>query len=118
MKKWIFPMVLVILLTACQSAEQEIHYIAKSEHWKAIYHSNGDEGLRLFYLGDHNDLGPLQITIEGAKESQTLDDAQLTKEGYYSFTRKESEKIFKRDAKPKIQMKWQSENEALDVKNH
>ena len=86
-------MVLVILLTACQSAEQEIHYIAKSEHWKAIYHSNGDEGLRLFYLGDHNDLGPLQITIEGAKESQTLDDAQLTKEGIIHSQEKKARKF-------------------------
>ena len=66
-EKWMIPLVLVILLTACQSPEQEIHYIAKSEHWKAIYHSNGEVGLRLFYLGDDDDLGPLEITIEGQK---------------------------------------------------
>ncbi|WP_155590987.1 hypothetical protein [Lysinibacillus cavernae] len=118
MKKWIVPLVLVILLAACRSPEQEVHYIAKSEHWKAIYHSNAEEGLRLFYLGDNDDLGPLQLTIEGNKESQTLDDIQLNKDGYYSFTKKESERIFKRDAKPMIHMQWQSEVETLDVKNH
>jgi len=110
MKKWLFPLVIVVILVvAYQSPEQEVHYIAKSEHWKAIYHSNGDEGLRLFYLGDHDDLGPLEITIEGTKESQ---------DGYYSFTKKESEKMFKREAKPMIHVQWQSESETLEVKNH
>ncbi|MEK8197976.1 MULTISPECIES: hypothetical protein [Lysinibacillus] len=118
MKKWILPLVLFILLAGCQSEEQEIHYIAKSEHWKAIYHNNTEEGLRLYYLGDSHDLGPLQITIEGTKITQSLDDAHLNKEGYYSFTKKESEKMFKRDAKPIIHMKWQTKSETLEVKNH
>ncbi|MEY2355962.1 hypothetical protein [Lysinibacillus capsici] len=118
MKKWMFPLALIILLTACQSPKQEIHYIAKSEHWKAIYHSNGEVGLRLFYLGDDGDLGPLEITIEGTKESQNLSDVQLNKDGYYSFTKKESEKIFKRETKPMIHVEWQSEDETLEVKNH
>ncbi|WP_036122477.1 hypothetical protein [Lysinibacillus sphaericus] len=119
MKKWLFPLVIVVILVvAYQSPEQEVHYIAKSEHWKAIYHSNGDEGLRLFYLGDHDDLGPLEITIEGTKESQSLSDVQLNKDGYYSFTKKESEKMFKREAKPMIHVQWQSESETLEVKNH
>ncbi|KOY83493.1 hypothetical protein I6G82_07100 [Lysinibacillus macroides] len=118
MKKWIFPILMLMLLAACQSPKQEVHYIAKSEHWKAVYHSNAKEGLRLFYLGDDDDLGPLQITLEGTKESLTLDDAQLNKDGYYSFTKKESEKIFKRDTKPEIHMHWQSKNETLEVKNH
>lgn len=118
LKKWILPLVLFILLAGCQSEEQEIHYIAKSEHWKAIYHSNTEEGLRLYYLGDPHDLGPLQITIEGTKITQSLDDAQLNKEGYYSFTKKESEKMFKRDAQPIIHLGWQSKSESLEVKNH
>ncbi|MGD2197004.1 hypothetical protein [Lysinibacillus fusiformis] len=118
MKKWIVPMILLLLLTACQSPEQEVHYIAKSEHWKAIYHSNSDQGLRLYYLDEKDDLGPLQITIEGEKESQNIVDVELNKEGYYSFTKKESEKFFKRNAKPIIHMQWLSENETLEIRNH
>lgn len=118
MKKWIMPMMLVLLLTACQSPEREVHYIAKSDHWKAIYHSNSDQGLRLYYLEDKADLGPLQITIEGEKESQDIVDVQLNKEGYYSFTKKESESFFKQNATPIIHMQWQSESETLEIKNH
>jgi len=118
MKKWIVPMILLLLLAACQSPDKEVHYIAKSEHWKAIYHSNAEQGLRLYYLGDGYDVGPLQITIEGEKKSRSIIDVQLNKEGYYAFTKKESEKFFKRNAKPIIHMEWQSDSETLDIKNH
>ncbi|MFJ7369455.1 membrane lipoprotein lipid attachment site-containing protein [Lysinibacillus sp. NPDC098008] len=117
MKKWIFPIVLLLMLAACQSPQQEVHYIAKSKHWKAVYHSNTEEGLHLFYLGDHHNLGPLVITVEGTKEAINVADVQVNQEGYYAFTKKESAKLFKHDAKPTIEIEWQSNRETLEVKN-
>jgi len=69
---------MIFVLAACSTNQQEeVHFISKSEHWKAVYHSNTEEGLRIFYLGEEKDLGDLQITIEGSKESITFNDVRV-----------------------------------------
>jgi len=108
----------MFVLVACSTNQQEeVHYIAKSEHWKAVYHSNTDEGFRLFYLGEEKDLGDLQITIEGSKESKSFDDVRVNTDKQFNLKKKESAKIFKKDATPTIHVKWQSHNETLEVRS-
>ncbi|QQP14700.1 hypothetical protein FJQ98_12245 [Lysinibacillus agricola] len=118
MKKLCFLILMMFVLVACSTNQQEeVHYIAKSEHWKAVYHSNTEEGLRLFYLGECKDLGDLQITIEGSKESLTIDDARVNIDKQFALKKKESAKNFKKDAAPIIHIQWQSDNETLEVRN-
>lgn len=106
---------MMFVLVACSTNQQEeVHYIAKSEHWKAIYHSNTEEGLRIFYLGEEKDLGDLQITIEGSKESTTINDARINMDKQWILTKKESAKMFKKEAAPIIRIQWQSYNETLE----
>jgi len=108
----------MFVLVACSTNQQEeVHYIAKSEHWKAVYHSNTEEGLRLFYLGDEKSLGDLQITIEGSKESITFDDVRVNTDKQFILTKKESAKIYKKDATPIIHIQWQTYKETLEIKN-
>lgn len=109
---------MMFVLVACSTNQQEeVHYIAKSEHWKAVYHSNTDDGLRIFYLGDEQDLGDLQITIEGSKELNAFDDVRVNTDKQFVLKKKESAKIFKKDAAPNIRIQWQSHNENLEVRN-
>lgn len=109
---------MMFVLGACNTNQQEeIHYIAKSEHWKAVYHSNTDVGFQLFYLGEEKDLGDLQITIEGSKESISFDDVRVNMNKQFILKKKESVKIFKKDAAPTIRVKWQSHNETLEVRS-
>ncbi|MEY9972227.1 hypothetical protein ABH966_002601 [Lysinibacillus sp. RC46] len=118
MKKICFLILMMFVLVACSTNQQEeVHYIAKSEHWKAVYHSNMEEGLRLFYLGEEGDLGGLEITIEGSKESRSYIDYQVNTDKQFILKKKESTKIFKKDAAPIIQIQWQSHNETLEVRN-
>ncbi|MEB2282630.1 hypothetical protein LAV73_22135 [Lysinibacillus xylanilyticus] len=118
MKKLCFLILMMFVLVACSTnQQQEIHYIAKSEHWKAVYHSNTDEGLQLFYLGEEGDLGGLEITIEGSIESQNYIDYQVNKDKQLILKKKESAKIFKKDAAPTIHIKWLSHNETLEVRS-
>ncbi len=105
---------MMFVLVACSTNQQEeVHYIAKSEHWKAVYHSNTEEGLR-FYLGEEKDLGDLQITIEGSKESTTINDARINTDKQWILTKKESAKMFKKEAAPIIRIQWQSYNVTLE----
>lgn len=109
---------MMFVLVACSTNQQEeVHYIAKSENWKAVYHSNTDEGLQLFYLGEEKDLGDLQITIEGSKESNSFDDVRVNMDNQFILKKKESAKIFKKDAAPTIHVKWQSHDETLEVRS-
>ncbi|KOP69745.1 hypothetical protein AMS59_22805 [Lysinibacillus sp. FJAT-14745] len=118
MKKICFLILMIVVLVACSTNKQEdVHYIAKSEHWKAVYHSNAEEGLRLFYLGEEQDLGDLQITIEGSEISKIFNDARVNTEKEFSLKKKESARIFKKDAAPTIHVKWQSHNETLEVRS-
>jgi hypothetical protein len=118
MKKLCFLVLVMFVLVACSTNQQEdVHYIAKSEHWKAVYHSNSDDGLRIFYLGEEKDLGDLQITIKGAKESITFDDVRVNTDKQFVLKKKESAKIFKKDATPVIHIRWQSHNEILEVRS-
>lgn len=108
---------MMFVLVACSTNQQEeAHYIAKSEHWKAVYHSNTEEGLRIFYLGEEKDLGDLQITIEGSKQSITFDDVRVNTNKQFILTKKESTKIFKKDAAPMIHIQWQSYKETLEIR--
>ncbi|MGE7999741.1 hypothetical protein ACQKOF_13890 [Lysinibacillus sp. NPDC093190] len=118
MKKICFLILMMFVLVACSTNQQEeVHYIAKSEHWKAVYHSNTEEGLQLFYLGEEEDLGDLQITIEGSKESRSYIDFRLNTDKQFILKKKESAKIFKKDTAPTIHIKWQSHNETLEVRS-
>lgn len=109
---------MMFVLVGCSTNQHEdVHYIAKSEHWKAVYHSNTDEGFRLFYLGEEKDLGDLQITIEGSKELNSLHDVRVNTDKQFILKKKESAKIFKKDAAPTIHIKWQSYNETLEVRS-
>ncbi|MFC9540048.1 hypothetical protein ACFTQ7_09225 [Lysinibacillus sp. NPDC056959] len=112
MKKLCFLILMMFVLVACST--KEVHYIAKSEHWKAVYHS---EGLRIFYLGEEKDLGDLQIMIEGSKESITFNDVRVNTDKQFILTKKESTKIFKKDAAPIIHIQWHSDNETLEVRS-
>jgi len=118
MKKLCFLILMMFVLVACSTNQQEeVHYIAKSEHWKAVYHSNTEEGLQLFYLGEEKDLGDLQITIEGSNESKTFDDVRVNMNKRFVLKKKESAKIFKKDAALIIHIKWHSDNETLEVRS-
>ncbi|MEY9976383.1 hypothetical protein [Lysinibacillus sp. RC79] len=118
MKKVCFIILMMFVLVACSTNQQEeVHYIAKSEHWKAVYHSNTEEGLQLFYLGEEKDIGDLQITIEGSKESNSFHDVRVNTDKQFILKKKESAKIFKKDAAPTIHVKWQSHNETLEVRS-
>ncbi|WP_375200654.1 hypothetical protein [Bacillus sp. RS11] len=119
MKKLCFLIMMFFVLAACSTGQQEeVHYIAKSEHWKAVYDSNAEDGLRIFYLGENKDLGDLQISIEGAKNSLGLSDVRVNTEGQLTLTKKESEQIFKEDTSPIIHIQWQSYDETLEVQNN
>ncbi|MEB2301499.1 hypothetical protein LAV72_17985 [Lysinibacillus xylanilyticus] len=118
MKKLCVLILIMFVLVACSAAPQEeVHYIAKSEHWKAVYHSNTEDGLRIFYLGEEKDLGDLQITITGSKETITIHDTRVNTDKQFILSKKESTKIFKKDAVPIIHIQWQSQNENLEVRN-
>ncbi|MGE7674413.1 hypothetical protein ACQKMV_12630 [Lysinibacillus sp. NPDC094403] len=118
MKKLCFLILTMFVLVACSTNQQEeVHYIAKSDHWKAVYHSNTEEGLKLFYLGEEQDLGDLQITIGGSKESITFNDVRVNTDKQFILKKRESAKIFKKDAAPIIHIKWQSHNETLEVRS-
>lgn len=109
---------MMFVLVACSTNQQgEVHYIAKSENWKAVYHSNTEEGLQLYYLGEEKDLGDLQITIEGSKEKITFDDARVNMDKQFVLKKRESAKIFKKDAVPIIHIKWHSDKETLEVRS-
>lgn len=89
------------VLAACSTGQQEeVHYIAKSEHWKAVYDSNAEDGLRIFYLGENKDLGDLQISIEGAKNSLGLSDVRVNTEGQLTLTKKKVSRFLKRILHP------------------
>lgn len=118
MKKIFYLLLLTVVLLGCSPKQQEVHYIAKSEHWKAVYDSNAEDGLRIFYLGENKDLGDLQISIEGAKNSLGLSDVRVNTEGQLTLTKKESEQIFKEDTAPIIHIQWQSYDETLEVQNN
>ena len=108
----------MFVLVACSTNHQEeVHYIAKGEHWKAVYHSNTEEGLRIFYLGEEKDLGDLKITIAGSKKSNTFHDVRVNTDKQFILTKKESAKIFKKDTAPIIHIQWQFHNETLEVRS-
>jgi len=119
MKKFCFLILMVFVLAACSTDQQEgVHYIAKSEHWKAVYNSNTEDGLNICYLGENKNLGDLQISIEGAKNSLGMSDVRVNTEGQLTLTKKESEHIFKGDSTPSIHIQWQSYDEILEVQNN
>lgn len=109
---------MMFVLVSCSTNQQEeVHYIAKSEHWKAVYHSNTEEGLRIFYLGEEKDLDDLQITIEGSKESITFNDVRVNTDKQFILKKKESAKIFIKDTAPIIHIQWHSDNETLEERS-
>jgi len=110
---------MVFVLAACSTDQQEeVHYIAKSDHWKAVYNSKTEDGLKIFYLGENKDVGDLQISIEGAKNSLGMSDVHVNTEGQLTLTKKGSEQIFKGNTTPSIHIQWQSYDEILEVQNN
>ncbi|MGN4124922.1 hypothetical protein ACMGD3_07880 [Lysinibacillus sphaericus] len=90
--------------------------MAKSDHWKAIYHSNTNDGLQLIYLGNEQELGDLHISIEGANEALDMLDMRVTRDGKVSIPKKDITKIFNESASETIiQISWQSNEEILDI---
>ncbi|EON72704.1 hypothetical protein [Lysinibacillus sphaericus] len=116
MKKYYCLLLMIFILGACSEGSQEVHYVAKSEHWKAIYHSNTNNGLQLIYLGDELELGDLHINIEGAQDSLDMLDIRVNSDGKVSIPKKDMAKIFNESTSETIiQISWQSNKEILDV---
>ncbi|MET4563053.1 membrane lipoprotein lipid attachment site-containing protein [Lysinibacillus parviboronicapiens] len=116
MKKYYFLLLMMFILSACSGVPQEVHYVAKSEHWKAIYHSNTNEGLQLIYLGDGQGLGDLHINIEAANEALDLSDTRVNRDGKVIIPKKDTAKLFNDSAsETMIQISWQSYEEILDI---
>ncbi|MFJ7736629.1 lipoprotein [Lysinibacillus sp. NPDC097287] len=115
MKKITLLLLILIVLAACNTAKQEIHYVAKSEHWKAVYHSNTDDGLQLIYLDDIEEAGDIQINIEGKEDSLDISHARVNKKGKIIIKKKDVEKIFNQDPLPIIHIKRQEQDETLVV---
>lgn len=115
MKKVYLLLLMLVVLAGCGLVNQEVHYIAKSKHWKAVYHSNTGDGLMLIYLGDGQEAGDLQIKIEGKKEGLAVSDARVNEEGKVIIQKKDVKKIFNEDVTPSIQIEWKGQEETLVV---
>lgn len=115
MKKISLLLLLLVVLSACNTEKQEVHYVAKSEHWKAVYHSNTEEGLQLIYLDDIEESGDVQINIEGKKDSLDISHARVNEEGKVIIKKQNVEKIFNQDSTPIITIKGQEQEETLVV---
>ncbi|KOS68405.1 hypothetical protein AEA09_07440 [Lysinibacillus contaminans] len=115
MKKVYLLLLMLVVLAGCGLVNQEVHYVAKSSHWKAVYHSNTGDGLMLIYLDDGQEVGDIQIKIEGKKEALSISDARVNEEGKIIIQKKDVKKIFNEDTTPTIQIQWQGQEETLVV---
>ena len=115
MKKVYLLLLLLVVLAGCGLVNKEVHYIAKSEHWKAVYHSNTGDGLMLMYLGDGQAAGDLHIKIEGKKEALNISDERVNEQGKVIIQKKHVKNIFNEDTTPTIQIQWQKQEETLAV---
>ena len=115
MKKISLLVLLLVVLSACNTEKQEVHYVAKSEHWKAVYHSNTEDGLQLIYLDDLEEAGDIQINIEGKKDSLDISHVRVNDEGKVIIKKQDVEKIFNQGPTPSITIKQQEQEETLLV---
>ncbi|WP_431028953.1 hypothetical protein [Lysinibacillus sp. LZ02] len=88
MKKICLPLILLLLLCACQMKTHDLAFSGAGDNWSAkvmIHQTNGEETyeIHLRYTGNHlEEIDTFHYAVEGGIDVSTA-DATLNKEGVY-----------------------------------